>query len=80
MLLWTGWGINKLSECSKNVYLYEKMEGKAENMGDFIEKRYKSKDEIKRNKRLFLRREHYDNAQMLSTIKRTLWKKILANK
>lgn len=28
--------------------------------GDFIE-RYKSKDEIKRNKRLFLRREHYDN-------------------
>ena len=29
--------------------------------GDFIEKRYKSKDEIKRNKRLFLRREHYDN-------------------
>ena len=27
---------------------------------DFIE-RYKSKDEIKRNKRLFLRREHYDN-------------------
>ena len=34
------------------------MEGKAENMGDFIEKRYKSKDEIKRNKRLFLRREH----------------------
>ena len=61
MLLWTGWGINKLSECSKNVYLYEKMEGKAENMGDFIEKRYKSKDEIKRNKRLFLRRERYDN-------------------
>ena len=43
------------------MYLYEKMEGKAENMGDFIEKRYKSKDEIKRNKRLFLRREHYDN-------------------
>lgn len=41
--------------------------------GDFIE-RYKSKDEIKRNKRLFLRREHYDNdnAQTLSTIKRTL--------
>lgn len=37
------------------------MEGKAENMGDFIEKRYKSKDEIKRNKRLFLRRERYDN-------------------
>lgn len=37
------------------------MEGKAENTGDFIEKRYKSKDEIKRNKRLFLRREHYDN-------------------
>lgn len=37
------------------------MEDKAENMGDFIEKRYKSKDEIKRNKRLFLRREHYDN-------------------
>lgn len=33
------------------------MEGKAENMGDFIEERYKSKDEIKRNKRLF----HYDN-------------------
>ena len=30
-------------------------------MGDFIEERYKSKDEIKRNKRLFLRREHYDN-------------------
>ena len=30
-------------------------------MGDFIEKRYKSKDEIKRNKRLFLRREQYDN-------------------
>lgn len=29
--------------------------------GDFIEERYKSKDEIKRNKRLFLRREHYDN-------------------
>ena len=28
--------------------------------GDFIE-RYKSKDEIKRNERLFLRREHYDN-------------------
>lgn len=28
--------------------------------GDFIE-RYKSKDEIKRNKRLFLRRERYDN-------------------
>lgn len=54
------------------MYLYEKMEGKAENMGDFIEKRYKSKDEIKRNKRLFLRREHYDNAQTLSTIKRTL--------
>lgn len=27
----------------------------------FIEERYKSKDEIKRNKRLFLRREHYDN-------------------
>ena len=40
--------------------------------GDFVEKRYKSKDEIKRNKRLFLRREHYDNAQTLSTIKRTL--------
>lgn len=37
------------------------MEGKAENMGDFIEERYKSKDEIKRNERLFLRREHYDN-------------------
>lgn len=30
-------------------------------MGDFIEERYKSKDEIKRNKRLFLWREHYDN-------------------
>ena len=30
-------------------------------MGDFIEERYKSKDEIKRNERLFLRREHYDN-------------------
>ena len=30
-------------------------------MGDFIVKRYKSKDEIKRNKRLFLRRERYDN-------------------
>ena len=28
--------------------------------GDFIE-RYKSKDEIKKNKRLFLRREHYNN-------------------
>ena len=37
------------------------MEGQAENMGDFIEERYKSKDEIKRNKRLFLWREHYDN-------------------
>lgn len=35
------------------MYLYEKMEGKAENMGDFIEKRYKSKDEIKRNNRIF---------------------------
>lgn len=30
-------------------------------MGDFIEERYKSKDEIKRNKRLFLWRERYDN-------------------
>lgn len=30
-------------------------------MGDFIEERYKSKDEIKRNKRSFLWREHYDN-------------------
>lgn len=41
--------------------------------GDFIE-RYKSKDEIKKNKRLFLRREHYnnDNNTNLSTIKRTL--------
>lgn len=39
----------------------KKMEGKAEDMGDFIEERYKSKDEIKRNKKLFLRREHYDN-------------------
>lgn len=28
--------------------------------GDFIE-RYKSKDEIKKNKRLFLRRENYNN-------------------
>lgn len=34
--------------------------------GDFIE-RYKSKDEIKRNKRLFLRREHYDNDNDNST-------------
>lgn len=59
MLLWTGWGINKLSECNKNVYLYEKTEGKAENMGGFYRTIYK--DEIKRNKRLFLRREHYDN-------------------
>ena len=42
------------------IYM-KKMEGKAEDMGDFIEERYKSKDEIKRNKKLFLRREHYDN-------------------
>ena len=32
------------------------MEGKAENMGDFIEERYKSKDEIKRNERLSAKR------------------------
>ena len=60
-----------------------------ESMGDFI-KQYKSRDEIKKRKRLFLRREHHDNdnkttikmikTQMLSTIKRTLRKKILANK
>lgn len=50
------------------------MEGKAENMGDFIEERYKSKDEIKRNERLFLRREPMIMiiTQTLSTIKRTL--------
>lgn len=60
-----------------------------ESMGDFI-KQYKSRDEIKRRKRFFLRREHHDNdnktttkmskIQMLGTIKRTLQKKILANK
>ena len=43
------------------------MEGKAENMGDFIEERYKSKDEIKRNKRLFLWREHYDNCLLYTS-------------
>lgn len=35
--------------------------GEGGKYGGFIEERYKSKDEIKRNKRLFLRREHYDN-------------------
>lgn len=35
--------------------------------GDFIEKRYKSKDEMKKNKRLFLRREHYDNDNNANT-------------
>ena len=61
--------------------LYEKMEGKAENMGDFIEKRYKSKDEIKRNKRLFLRREHYDNDNNTNVKydKKDFIKKILEN-
>lgn len=43
------------------MYLYEKWRVRRKIWGDFIEKRYKSKDEIKRNKRLFLRREHYDN-------------------
>ena len=33
------------------------MEGKAENMGDFIEERYKSKDEIKKNKGTLLQTE-----------------------
>ena len=33
-------------------------------MGDFIEERYKSKDEIKRNKRLFLWRERYNNTNV----------------
>lgn len=56
------------------MYLYEKIEGKAENMGDFIEKRYKSKDEIKRNKRLFCEESTMIMiiTQTLSTIKRTL--------
>lgn len=43
------------------LYEYEKWRVRRKIWGDFIEKRYKSKDEIKRNKRLFLRREHYDN-------------------
>ena len=34
--------------------------------GYFIE-RYKSKDEMKKNKRLFLRREHYDNDNYANT-------------
>lgn len=38
----------------------KKWRGRRKIWGDFIE-RYKSKDEIKRNERLFLRREHYDN-------------------
>ena len=52
-----------------------------ESMGDFI-KQYKSRDEIKRRKRFFLRREQHDNdnktttkmikIQMLGTIKGTL--------
>ena len=64
------------------MYLYEKMEGKAENMGDFIEKQYKSKDEIKRNKRLFLRREHYDNDNNTNVEydKKDFMKEMLANK
>ena len=33
---------------------------------DFIE-RYKSKDEMKKNKRLFLRRVHYDNENNANT-------------
>ena len=37
MLLCTGWEIDKLSEYSKKIYLYEKTESKAENKVDFIE-------------------------------------------
>ena len=51
-------------------------------MGDFIEERYKSKDEIKRNERLFLRREHYDNDNKTNVKydKKDFIKEILANK
>ena len=85
--LYTGREINKLSEYSKKIYLYEKTESKAENKVDFIEW-YKSKDKIKRRKSLFIWRSHHDNKtttkmieiQMISTIKSALWKKILANK
>lgn len=65
----------------------KKTESKAENKADFIGW-YKSKDKIKRRKRMFLRRTHHDNKmttkmikiQTISTIKGTLWKKILENK
>ena len=57
----------------------KKTESKEGNKVDFIEW-YKSKDKIKRRKRLFLRRTHHDNKtttkmikiQMISTIKSTL--------
>ena len=57
----------------------KKTESKAENKMDFVGG-YKSKDKIKRRKRMFLRRTHHDNKtttkmikiQMISTIKSTL--------